>query len=275
VRKALEPVGRVIPAVYNAVLASLSKLAARDTKHGPRLVLENLAALQPRMAALAARAPDIKGCRDDLQVRARRASMHAPALAATQRASCRLRRACMHCMCASAESLRLRMRRSHCVHAPRRSPCMHRRAHHGRPRVQGNLARARGKVVEEQLQASKLWPMLSFAGRLHVLLREVAPAEVQFQVRPSTASGCTCRNASIVCLHSMPVPARMRLRQPVRTSACCALCSITLRPPRRTVRRCRGSSARPSARGVHAAHARARACSKATRRSICQATRRC
>lgn len=37
--------------------------------------------------------------------------------------------------------------------------------------------------MEEQMQASKLWALLSFAGRLHVLLREVAPPEVQFQVR--------------------------------------------------------------------------------------------
>lgn len=48
--------------------------------------------------------------------------------------------------------------------------------------MQGNLSRSRGKLVEEQMQASKLWALLSFAGRLHVLLREVAPSEVQFQV---------------------------------------------------------------------------------------------
>lgn len=101
--------------MYNAVLASLTKLAAGDTKHGPRLVLENLAALQPPVDALAAIAPDVKAPAADLL---------------------------------------------------------------------GNLERARDKVVEEQLQASKLWPLLAFAGRLHVLLREVAPSEIQFQVRP-------------------------------------------------------------------------------------------
>jgi hypothetical protein len=50
--------------------------------------------------------------------------------------------------------------------------------------AQGNLNRARDKLVEEQMQASKLWTLLSFAGRLHVLLREVAPSEVEFQARP-------------------------------------------------------------------------------------------
>eukprot|EP00892_Ulva_mutabilis_P005436 jgi/Ulvmu1/3264/UM151_0012.1 len=111
-RKALEPIGRIVPAVYNAVLASLSKLAAGDAKHGPRLTLENLAALQPPLDALAALAPDVKAPAADLA---------------------------------------------------------------------GALGRSRDKVVEEQLQASKLWPLLSFAGRLHVLLREVAPTEVQYQ----------------------------------------------------------------------------------------------
>lgn len=117
-RKALEPIGRIVPGVYNAVLASLSKLAAGDTKHGPRLVLENLATLQPPIDALAALAPDVKAPAADLL---------------------------------------------------------------------GNLERARDKVVEEQLQASKLWPLLAFAGRLHVLLREVAPSEVQFQVRATSS----------------------------------------------------------------------------------------
>lgn len=67
-RKAHEAIGRVVTAVYNAVLANLSKLAARDTKHGAHFVLENLSALQPRIALLAGKVPDIRACRDDLQV---------------------------------------------------------------------------------------------------------------------------------------------------------------------------------------------------------------
>ena len=75
-RKAHEAIGRVVTAVYNAVLANLSKLAARDAKHGAHFVLENLSALQPRIALLAGKVPDIRACRDDLQVRPRAAAPH-------------------------------------------------------------------------------------------------------------------------------------------------------------------------------------------------------
>lgn len=109
------------------MLASLSKLAAGDAKHGPRLLLENLAALQPPVEALAALVPDVKAPAADLQ---------------------------------------------------------------------GNLSRSRDKVVEEQLQACKLWPLLAFAGRLHVLLREVAPTEVQFQVRAACCETSQCCSAA-------------------------------------------------------------------------------
>lgn len=75
-RKAHEAIGRVVTAVYNAVLANLSKLAARDAKHGAHFVLENLSALQPRIVLLAGKVPDIRACRDDLQVRPRASAEH-------------------------------------------------------------------------------------------------------------------------------------------------------------------------------------------------------
>lgn len=137
-RKALEPIGRILPVVYNAVLASLSKLAAGDAKHGPRMMLENLAALQPPLDALAALVPDVKAPAADLQ---------------------------------------------------------------------GHLSRSRDKVVEEQLQASKLWPLVSFAGRLHVLLREVAPTEVQFQVRPACYAVRCVQLVDVLRNHAVCTPA--------------------------------------------------------------------
>jgi hypothetical protein len=131
-RKALEPVGRVIPAVYNAILSTLSSLSARDPKHGPRLVFENLAALDQPIEALAAVAPDIDPCARDLA---------------------------------------------------------------------GNMARARDKVVEEQLESSKLWPLLSFAGKLHLLLKDVSPQEVQFQV----CTACLVARPGLFSLHCTSV----------------------------------------------------------------------
>lgn len=149
VRKALEPIGRIVPVVYAAVSASIAKLAAGDAKHGPRLVLENLAALQPPVDALAAAAPDVRALAGDLR---------------------------------------------------------------------SSLERARDQVVEEQLQACKLWPLLSFAGRLHVLLREVAPAEVQFQVRAACYVLCAVLRAVMFSVLRLAV---CGLRAPC--VLCCAL----------------------------------------------------
>ena len=75
-RKAHEAIGRVVTAVYNAVLANLSKLAARDAKHGAHFVLETLSALQPRILLLPGKVPDIRACRDDLQMHPRAAAPH-------------------------------------------------------------------------------------------------------------------------------------------------------------------------------------------------------
>ena len=159
-RKAHEAIGRVVTAVYNAVLANLSKLAARDTKHGAHFVLENLSALQLRIELLASKVPDIRACRDDLQARCRPLPVW---LSITKVIGAGYYFLHGHCM----------------LHG---DPNKHREVNMAC--VQGNLSRAKGKLVEEQMQASKLWPLLSFAGRLRVLLRDVAPSEVQFQVPP-------------------------------------------------------------------------------------------
>ena len=45
--------------------------------------------------------------------------------------------------------------------------------------------------VEQQLQSSRVWPLLTLAGKLRVLLKDVRPADARFQARPlrSTLNG--------------------------------------------------------------------------------------
>jgi hypothetical protein len=48
----------------------------------------------------------------------------------------------------------------------------------------GTLTRAQDQYVDQQLQYSKIWPLLLLSGKLQVLLKDVRPAEIRFQVRP-------------------------------------------------------------------------------------------
>jgi hypothetical protein len=45
-----------------------------------------------------------------------------------------------------------------------------------------NLTRVQDQYVNQQLQHSRLWPLLLLAGKLRVLLKDVRPADVRFQV---------------------------------------------------------------------------------------------
>ena len=48
--------------------------------------------------------------------------------------------------------------------------------------LQGNLKRSEAQYVDQQLQHSKLWPLLLLAGKLHVLLKDVSAGDIRFQV---------------------------------------------------------------------------------------------
>lgn len=50
--------------------------------------------------------------------------------------------------------------------------------------LSGNLTRAQDQYVDQQLQHSKIWPLMLLSGQLQVLLKDVRPAEIRFQVRP-------------------------------------------------------------------------------------------
>jgi hypothetical protein len=71
--------------------------------------------------------------------------------------------------------------------------------------LNSNLTRAQDQYVDQQLQHSRLWPLLLLAGKLRVLLKDVRPADVRFQVRVSDchASRPTCGTTSPSCHHSL------------------------------------------------------------------------
>jgi hypothetical protein len=48
--------------------------------------------------------------------------------------------------------------------------------------LSSTLTRVQDQYVDQQLQHSRLWPLLLLAGKLRVLLKDVRPADVRFQV---------------------------------------------------------------------------------------------
>jgi hypothetical protein len=144
--------------------------------------------------------------------------------------------------------------------------------------VASHARAAQEAYTEQQLQYSKVWPLLLLAGKLHVLLKDVRPADARFQARscppPSALPRCCfrCLSQHGDGMLAYAAPCRT-LRLLATTMMCCQLAGILeghYRYSWLTHRTCACSKAtarRPSRRASRAATRASTASSATSRRA--------